>query len=362
MLPRFYYHPRMLGYDFGPRHPLKPERLRRTIELLEALGQTEFLDPGLDARDNVLRVHDLEYVEAVALIGSGMAPSQGFESKFGFGSLDNPSFPGVYEASLAYSAGTAAAARDVLGGAPLAFNISGGLHHAHRNKASGFCVFDDPAIALHILRERFDRVAYVDIDLHHGDGVQWMFYDDPNVLTCSIHQEGSRFFPGTGWVEESGPVFTSVNAPLQSGTTGDVWLEAFELIVMDALRRFQPQAIVLQMGTDAHEYDPLGGLRLTAQEWLEAVQRVRDFGAPIVAVGGGGYCLTTVPRMWVAACLTLSGLEAPQNVPEPLGTRWGMPRFFDEDLPEPRGSGAAYARRAIDFYLNSVAGFIPNPH
>ena len=193
-LPHFYYSPAILGYDLGPNHPLRPERLRRTIELLGRYG-VEPIDPGQCIVEDLLRVHDEEYVEDVRTGGT---------AEFGFGRGDNPAFPGMWEASLAYVSATVKAAEAVRDGAPLAFAIGGGLHHAQRRKASGFCIFDDPAIACHILLERFERVAYVDIDVHHGDGVQWIFYEEPRVLTCSIHEEGRTLFPGTGFVEETG--------------------------------------------------------------------------------------------------------------------------------------------------------------
>jgi acetoin utilization protein AcuC len=352
MLPHFFYHPRMLAYDFGPRHPLKPERLRRTVELLAALGPVEFKDPGLAQVKDLERVHTSEYVDAVRRLDESLAetgevpdPRFGYRRQgrefdgHGFGSLDNPPFIGIWDASRAYAAGTVAAAERVRDGSPLAFGISGGLHHAMRSRASGFCVFNDAAVALHVLRERFERVAYVDIDVHHGDGVQWIFYDDPSVLTYSIHEDPRTLFPGTGSIDETGAGFSSLNMPLPAGTTGDVWLEAFERTALPAIARFSPGAIVLQLGTDAHDLDPLGHLRLTSREWLGAVSRIRELGLPIVAVGGGGYHLQTVPRMWAAACLTLAGMEVPEWVPEPLASQWGMPRFHDPHDPAPRRQG-----------------------
>lgn len=336
----FYYHPRMLAYDFGPRHPLRPERLHRAVVILERYG-FESTDPGQGDVADVLRVHDPAFVDYVR-----QGAPDGY--RFGFGPGDNPPFEGMFDASLAYVAGSAAAARRVCEGAPLAISLSGGLHHARRAEASGFCIFNDPAIALHILRERFERVAYVDIDVHHGDGVQWLWYDDPSVLTCSIHQDGRTLYPGTGGVEETGAEHSSVNVPMAPGTTGDVWLWAFEEVIMAALRRFQPQAIVLQMGTDAHFSDPLARLQVTAREWTGAVRMVRDFGVPIVAVGGGGYAITAVPRMWAAACLTLCAVQVPENLPEDLDTTWNMPYFFD--APVGSGEGRDYAESVVRWH------------
>jgi acetoin utilization protein AcuC len=339
MLPHFYYSADNLGYDFGPGHPLKPERLRRTIELIERYG-VETINPGIGRVEDLLRVHDEEYVDAVRRLSGGIEGANAY--RFGFGSGDNPVFPGMFEAALSYCSAAVKAAEAVRGGAPLAFAIGGGLHHARKDRASGFCIFDDPAIACHILLEKFDRVAYVDIDVHHGDGVQWIFYDEPRVLTCSIHEEGRSLFPGTGDVRETGAEFTSFNVPMQAHTSGDVWLSAFMRTIPDAVSRFGAQAIVLQMGTDAHLLDPLAHICCTQQHWLGAVQAVKDWGLPVVAVGGGGYNLTTVPRMWVSACLTLGGVAFDDDIAPDLGSAWHM-RTFSDPLAVEEGVGAKHA-------------------
>ena len=343
MLDNFYYHPRMLSYDFGPQHPLRPERLRRAIKLLESYG-VEPQDPGLASEEDLLRVHDLDYVDAVKSISVGQNAA-GF---WGFGSMDNPPFGGMYEASRAYVGGAVKAAQAVRDGAQLAFSLSGGLHHARRNQASGFCIFNDCAVACSILRDRFERVAYVDIDVHHGDGVQWIFYDDPTVLTCSIHQDGRTIYPGTGFVDETSVDFTAVNVPMIPGTTGDVWIDSFNETIIPALKAFNAGAIVLQMGTDAHYLDRLGNLRLTGQEWLEAVKAVKALGLPIVALGGGGYTITTVPRMWAAACLTLGEVPFGNELPKDLQTELETDLFFDPELPRPRGQGREQALEIIN--------------
>ncbi|HXH61733.1 MAG TPA: hypothetical protein VNI20_10295, partial [Fimbriimonadaceae bacterium] len=272
MLTDFFYHPRSIEYDFGPKHPLKPERLRRTLALFEAcVPGFQPTHPGECDENDVLRVHSREYLDAVKEMSDGAANMCREEMlPWGFGTVDNPRFDGMYEASLAYVAATARAASEVRDGAPLAFGIAGGLHHAQRSRASGFCVFNDPAIACSVLKDKFERVAYIDIDLHHGDGVQAIFYDDPTLLTCSIHETGRTLYPGTGFADETGAQNSAVNVPLEPGTTGDVWLWAFENGIMPRVREFAPQAVVLQMGTDPHFLDPLGHLQVAAQEWLGA--------------------------------------------------------------------------------------------
>ncbi len=319
----------MLRYDFGPQHPLKPERLRRTIKLLEHFGVSP-VDPGAGDVQDVLRVHDREFVRFIELISQDPQGGSSTErNHFGVSGGDTPAFRGMYEASLAYCAGSAYAARRVSEGAVLAFGIAGGLHHARRAQASGFCVFNDCAIALHILRERYQRVAYIDIDVHHGDGVQWIFYDDPTVLTASIHQDGRTLYPGTGARSETGAEGSAVNVPLPPGTGSEAWLAAFREQLLPRVIDFAPEAVVLQMGTDAHALDPLARLDIDAQTWLQAVSDVKGLNIPIVALGGGGYALTCVPRMWTAACLTLGGYDVPDVIPEPFASEWGTPRFFD---------------------------------
>lgn len=356
-----FYHPRMLSYDFGPQHPLKPERLRRTVALFESVRpDTTWIDPGQGSESDALLVHDSAYVETVRRL-SERSDSNVTNWGAGFGSVDNPAFPGMHEASLAYLAGSIAAARAVVDGERLAINISGGLHHARRDRASGFCVYNDPAAAIAVLKEKFERVAYVDIDLHHGDGVEAIWSEDVNVFTYSIHQDGRTLYPGTGFVGDTGRDFTAMNVPLWPGTTGDVWLEALSSTLVPALERFRPEAIVLQMGVDPHDLDPLGHLRLTAQEWLAALPLVQQFETPIVALGGGGYNLTTVPRMWAAAMLTLLNEPVPDRVPETTDPDWGMSTFFDAELPEPRQSQWEHADRVCTTIAAQVLPNLPQP-
>ena len=335
MLEHFYCHPGILNYNFGERHPLKPERLRRTLELLGAMIPVNVIESTMGTMEDLFRVHSAEYVAAVRSIDVAIRSgdiNEDFGSKrvaFGFGSQDNPPFAGMFQAALDYVGSTASAARAVCAGAPVAFAIGGGLHHAARRKASGFCIFNDPAIACHILRERFSRVAYVDIDVHHGDGVQAIFENDPSVLTCSIHENPRTLFPGTGFVEETGVEFSALNVPIAAKSTGDVWIEGFRSAIVPALDRWKPEAIVLQLGTDIHYLDPLGHLNCLQQHWIAAVSDVMGLGLPIVAMGGGGYSLNTVPRMWVSAILRLSGHRFDDRLPNEFAQDWGVETFSD---------------------------------
>ncbi len=339
----------MLAYDFGPEHPLEPLRLERAVALIQAAAPgTDLIDPGLASLEDLERVHRHDYLLAVQALSSGELLPTGMKQSYGFWGLDNPPFPDMHPAALAYCGASVWAAQAVRDGAPLAFALAGGLHHAMPAKASGFCIYNDVALACAILRERFERVAYVDIDLHHGDGVQAIFEADPAVLTASIHQDGRTIYPGTGFVDEVGSAGTSVNVPIPPAATGDVWLEAFDRGIMAALARFRPEAIVLQMGTDAHFSDPLGHLEVAAQEWLLAVRGIRDMNLPTVACGGGGYSLSAVPRMWMAAVLELCHMPIPETLPEVDGFSIGSTRTFDVELPSPRGRRRAEVQATLE--------------
>ncbi len=330
----FYFSQEFQGYNMGPSHPLKPRRLFMTYDLLKSY---ELFDSALQVAEpepadeaEVALTHGEDYLEALRALDRGDALRGA--ARFGFGGGDNPIFPNMYGSSLLYTGASIQAAQSVNEGATLAFNISGGLHHAHYDRAAGFCVLNDCAAGIRRLRRKFDRVAYVDIDVHHGDGVQELFYDDPTVLTVSIHESGRTLFPGTGWVSETGEgagIGYSVNVPLAPFTDDSAWIRAFREGALPILKRFDPQAIFLQMGTDAHALDPLAHVALTAQGWLEAVKEIRALNVPMVAVGGGGYNLTTVPRMWTLAVSTLLGLELPDAVPDSYAHRSEIPLLRD---------------------------------
>jgi acetoin utilization protein AcuC len=361
-LDHFYFHPLVYSYSFGAAHPLKPERLRRTLALLaEVAPDVEPQEPELAEEKDLERVHAHDYVNAVHSLSAGDPLPGGLTADYGFASQDNPPFPDMFEAARAYTGGGVAAARAVKGGEPLAFNIGGGLHHAMAARASGFCIFNDVAVSAHILRERFKRVAYIDIDLHHGDGTQAIFADDPSVLTYSIHQSGGTLYPGSGFPGEVAPEKAAVNVPLPPETSGDVWIDAFRTTCLPALERFQPEAIVFQMGCDPHFDDPLGHLRVTVAEWLLAVQEIKALDLPTVAAGGGGYHLDNVPRMWVGATLTLLGQEVPEKIPENLGKEWGLTKFHDDHDPGLKQQGLDEAKAVVDTVVQTVLPRLPAP-
>lgn len=353
MIPGFSYNPRSLEYDFGPHHPLRPIRLSRTIAALQALDPTlEILDAPDASIKDLRHVHSAEYIEAVKRASTGSI-CQDEWARFGFTRSDTPPFIGIYESALAYTGATVRAATQICNGAERAFNLSGGLHHAMAGRAGGFCVFNDVAIACAILKLRFERVMYVDIDLHHGDGVQSIFAADPDVMTLSIHESGRTLYPGTGFETERGAGNSVVNIPLLAGTDGLTWRWAFGQVFELACRSFRPQAIVLQMGCDAHRNDPLGHLECRVEDWLGAVKLVHDRGLPTVATGGGGYALENVPRMWAAATLLLSGIEVPDRMPDSIPVEWGCTSIFDGG-PEPNPFGRGHAEEMVRYWENNL--------
>lgn len=351
MQPPVYMPERAAAYDFGPRHPLRPERYSATRRLLlEIWPEADVRDAPPARLEHAGLVHSEGYLGAVQAL-SADPHDPAWAGRFGFSSGDNPPFAGMWEASLAYLGGTVAAVQAVVGGSRLAFNWTGGLHHAGRERASGFCILNDAAAACALLRGAFGRVAYVDIDLHHGDGVQEIWLDDPDVLSYSIHESGETLFPGTGWLHETGAAGTSANLPLAAGTSGDVWLDAFQRTAMPVLERFRPGAIVLQAGCDAHRDDPLGHLEVSVQDFVAAVRLVGGVGVPLVVLGGGGYAAHNVPRMWTAATLALAGFP-PADAEEPLG---------DDTAHWVRRQGRGAADAATAEFVRQVLPRVPTP-
>ncbi|GAA3242108.1 acetoin utilization protein AcuC [Actinocorallia longicatena] len=302
---RVYWDDKLLSYDFGPSHPLNPVRVELTMKLAERLGVLEHVElHSFEAAGDGLisLVHDRAYVEAVKRAGDTLRA----EPAFGLGTMDNPIFAGMHEASSLVVGATVAAARAVWEGeTEHAANISGGLHHAMPASAAGFCIYNDPAVAIAWLLEHgASRVAYVDVDVHHGDGVQEAFYDDPRVLTISLHESPRTLFPGTGYPHESGADGTSVNVALPPGTTDEQWLRAFHGIVPPLLRAFEPEILITQQGCDGHRDDPLAHLSLTVDGQRAVYRTLHDLahetaGGKWVLTGGGGYELVqVVPRAW----------------------------------------------------------------
>ena len=325
------YGPEILAYDHGPQHPLRPARVMLTRELIAAYGLLDGeganeTPPRVASDDELQLVHTERYIDAVKRTAE---LSPGELARFGFGPGDNPTFPGMHEASARVAGASLVAAEAVLsGGAEHAFNPAGGLHHAMPERASGFCVYDDPAIAIAwLLEQGVERVAYVDVDVHHGDGPQAIFYRDRRVLTISIHETGRYLFPGTGFVDERGEgeaEGTKVNVPLPPFTSDESWLQAFQEVVPTLVRGWKPDVLVTQLGCDTHHTDPLAHLNLSTRAYRDAAKALHELahetaGGRWLATGGGGYqWARVVPRAWTLYFAEMSGRDLPDELPE----RW----------------------------------------
>jgi acetoin utilization protein AcuC len=342
----------LIQYDFGPGHPLAPVRVALTIELAGALGvlsgpSVTMVAPSPATDAELETVHDDDYVAAVRQAGRSLAANL----KFGLGTPDNPVFEGMHEASALVAGATLTAAREIWPGpATHAVSIAGGLHHAMRRTASGFCVYNDPAIAIRwLLAAGAERVAYVDTDVHHGDGVQAAFYDDPRVLTISLHEHPATLFPGTGLPSETGTgdgAGYAVNVALPAGTGDAAWLRAFDAVVPPLLRSFKPTVLVSQHGCDSHELDPLAHLELSVDGQRMAQVMLHDLAHELcdgrwLATGGGGYALVqVVPRTWTHLLAVAAGMPVDPAMETPVEWRELARSLTGETAPESMTDGA----------------------
>ena len=324
----------LIGYDLGPEHPLNPLRLDLTIRLARELGVLDLrtvrmTKPTVATDDLIALVHDRDYIEAVRRAGADPIHA---DLSHGLGSSDTPAFPDMHQASALVVGATLAAAESVWTGATEhAVNVAGGLHHAMPGAASGFCVYNDPAVAIAwLLEQGAARVAYVDVDVHHGDGVERAFWDEPRVLTISLHESGRYLFPGTGFPDDCGGPGadgSAVNVALPPGTADDAWLRAFHAIVPPLLDEFRPDVLVTQHGCDSHVLDPLAHLGLTVDGQRRSYQSLHELahryaGGRWVACGGGGYELAqVVPRAWTHLLAEAAGSPLDPATEVPAGWR-----------------------------------------
>lgn len=318
-------------YDHGPGHPLRPSRVLLTWALIDAYGmhdQPTVARLGANPADDetLMLVHTPEFIDATRQAGHGVDLPW---SRFGYGPGDNPIFDRMHEAAAIVAGASVEAARAVLAGEVAhAFNAPGGLHHAMPGRASGFCVYDDPAIAIAwLLSNGVERIAYVDVDVHHGDGPQAIFWDDPRVLTVSIHEHAPElgFFPGTGSLSErggSGAPDSAVNVPLSPGSGDVAWLAAFREVVPPVVRAFAPDVLVTQLGCDTHLSDPLAHLGLTTEAYRTTAALLHELaheaaGGRWVATGGGGYqWARVVPRAWTLYFAEMAEVAVPDELPQ----------------------------------------------
>ena len=321
----------LVRYNFGRDHPMAPIRVELTMRLARALGalahaNVEVVAPSY-ADDALLEtVHTPELVAAVRRCADD--PDR-LELEYGLGTEDNPCFPGMHDASARVAAGSVDMAKAVFSGrVDHGVNIIGGLHHAMPERASGFCIYNDVALAITwLLEQGVERIAYVDVDVHHGDGVQHIFYDDPRVLTVSLHETPRTLFPGTGYPEETGGPSaegSAVNVALPPGTNDAGWLRAFHAVVPAVLREFRPQVLVTQHGCDSHAEDPLAHLALTVDGQRLAYEELHSLAHELcdgrwLVTGGGGYAVVdVVPRAWthLLSIVADAPVEPTTDVPE----------------------------------------------
>jgi acetoin utilization protein AcuC len=336
----------LIQYDFGPGHPMDPVRVALTFSLAQRLGvlsgPSVTMADAVPATDAELElVHDPDYIEAVRQAGRWLSAAP----QYGLGTPDDPVFSGMHEASALVTGATLAAARAVWSGASdHGASISGGLHHAMRGSASGFCVYNDPAVAIKwLLAAGASRVAYVDVDVHHGDGVQAAFYDDPRVLTIRLHEHPATLFPGTGLPGETGTgegEGYAVNVALPAGTADAGWLRAFDAVVPPLLRAFRPEILVTQHGCDSHRLDPLANLQLTvdaqrqAALWLHALAHELCDGRWVLTGGGGYAVVQVVPRTWTHLLAVAAGAPVDPATATPAEWRAEATRLTGERAPE----------------------------
>jgi acetoin utilization protein AcuC len=323
------FDPSLTEYDFGPSHPMSPVRIDLTMRLATELGvvgdRLRAVPAPFATAEQIATVHDVRLIEAVERSGRTAEPDE----LLGLGTDDVPVFLGMHEAASHVVGASLEAFRQVWSRESLhAANITGGLHHAMRDRASGFCVYNDVAVGIQwLLDQGAERVAYVDVDVHHGDGVEHAFWDDPRALTISLHESGQFLFPGTGFSDDvggEGAEGTAVNVALPPGTSDPGWLRAFHAVVPPLVREFDPDVLVTQHGCDSHGSDPLAHLMLTVDGQRAAYLALHDLAHEVadgrwVALGGGGYALVeVVPRAWTHLLAIVAGapLDPATRTPE----------------------------------------------
>ncbi len=323
MKAAFIYTDAYLDYDYGPTHPLRIIRLKLTYDLIKASGfmgspSIQFIRTIKAEEKDLTTFHSEEYLNILKQANEGHLMGDAY--LYGLGPGDNPIFPGLFAWSLLVTGATLQAVDFVVDGkGEMAFNIAGGLHHAMRARASGFCYINDPVIGIIRLLNRGKRVAYIDIDAHHGDGVQKAFYETNQVLTISLHESGRTLFPGTGFEYEIGEgegEGYSVNLPFPPYTDDEVYVWAFEEVVPELVHAFQPDIVVTQLGVDTFYNDPLTNLNLSIFGYEKVVRRIKDLAPRWVALGGGGYDISNVARAWTLAWALMNGIELKEELPE----------------------------------------------
>ena len=343
--PLLVFGPRSTSYDFGPSHPLTPRRFGPAIDLLRLLGAEPGLAPEPASDEELQLCHSHRYLQVVKRFSEADLDPWG-ESEAGIGPGDDPPFHGMHEAAASVAGGSLRAMDAILrGDVEHAFHPGGGLHHAMPSRAAGFCIYNDVALAIARARAAGHRVMYIDLDVHHGDGVEAIHADDPEVLTVSIHESGRYLFPGSGFAWETGEgeaAGTVVNVPLEPETGEGAWLAIVTMLLPELAAAFGPDIIVSQHGCDSHATDPLAHLNVSTTAMGAAARLVDELahrwaGGRWLATGGGGYGVyRVVPRAWSHVWLAGAHREAPASLPAAWRDRWAVEaaRYGDRSLPE----------------------------
>lgn len=355
----FVYSENFQAYKFSNDHPFNQLRVKLTLDLLQkmkAIDHTQIIAPRNATDEELELVHDPSYIQAVKQAGSGQIQEE-IAYNYGLGTEDTPIFANMHEASSLLVGGTLTAVDYVLqGNAKHALSLGGGLHHGFRGKASGFCVYNDSAVAIKYIQKKYHlRVLYVDTDAHHGDGVQWIFYDDPDVCTLSIHETGRYLFPGTGNITERGSgkgYGYCFNIPMDAFTEDESWLDAYRQSIHEVAAFFKPDIILTQNGADAHYYDPLTHLSTSMSTFKEIPKLAHEIAHKYcqgrwIAVGGGGYDIyRVVPRAWSLIWLAMTQQDQydarlpkewidfwQPKAPVALPTHWDDPANLYPEIP-----------------------------
>lgn len=351
----------LLQYKFNDTHPFNPKRLALAVDLLQScnmLAQDDFVSPGKATDKDLALIHDPSYIDIVKSLSHSKADLQKAQA-YGLGTEDTPIFEGMHDAALGVVGATLTCVDLIMNQqVDHALNLSGGLHHGLRNRGSGFCVYNDVSIAIKKLIETYkQRVLYIDTDAHHGDGVQWTFYDNPDVCKYSIHETGRYLFPGTGEVEERGSgkgYGYTFNLPVDAFTEDDSWLEIFEKSVNEVAAFFKPDIIVSQHGVDAHVFDPLTHLCLSMKSYKKMPEIIHQLAHQYangkwIALGGGGYDIyRVVPRAWSMLWMEMTGQTLTnKNLPTAYINKWqaSCADHFPSEWLDPVDSYPAIPRR-----------------
>jgi len=335
----FIYSDELLKFDYGPTHPFRIFRLKLTYDLIMAFGllslpNTQFIEAKMAEDEVLLLFHDGEYIEVLRAASMGIEIPRAYF--YGLGPGDNPPFDRLFDWSkLVVGASLQAASVVDSGEVDVAFNISGGLHHAMPSRASGFCYINDIVIAILSLLKRGRRIAYIDIDAHHSDGVQEAFNKTDKVLTISIHETGRMLFPGTGFESEIGEgegEGYSVNIPLPPFTDDELFLYAFNEIVPPLIEKFRPDVVVTQLGVDSFYSDPLAHLNYTNNGFCEAVKKIKEISPKWVALGGGGYDIANVAKAWTLAWAIMNNVVIPDEIPEDFLKKYSQEGFSNRKM------------------------------